>query len=461
MADHTRLLKEMAEEYSRYSPTSEKLHTRAKSSMVDGGSHALRLNKPFPPRIISANGAKLTDADRHVIIDFWQGHFGNILGHNPAVITDSLQNYFAGGSGLQTGFADELQIEAAEVLCQQTGSERARFTTSGSLATMYAIMLARSFTGRELVMKISGGWHGGHPWGLKGVKFDAGPGYDHLEGEGFPQVIGEQVVQTRFNDTQMLADHFKQYGERLACVIMEPVAGNGGFIPGTREYLQTARKLADQYGVVLIFDEVIAGFRFRAGNVGKLYGVQPDLATFGKIIGGGMPVAAVGGRKDVMEMAGSSTSQRVRFSGGTYSGHPSSMLAAKTMMNYLVQNETKLYPRLASLGKLARERFTQALASEGVHTMSTGFNKDLPDSSLFILHFPSQAGHQITCPEDANDPSLCDTVLRKEVVKLGLLLQDVNMTEGKGAVSYAHTEEDLDKVSNACGILAARIKKSL
>lgn len=461
MRDHTNLLKELAAEYSTYSPISEKLHLRAKESMIDGGSHALRLMKPFPPRILAAQGAKIFDADNHGIIDFWQGHFGNILGHNAPVVTDVLQKFFAAGHGLQTGFADQLQVEAAEVLCRQTGCERVRFTTSGSLATMYAIMLSRAFTGRELVMKIGGGWHGGHPWGLKGVKFDAGPGYNHLEGEGFPAVIADQVVQTSFNNSQMLSDHFREYGNRLACFILEPVIGSAGFIPATREYLQTARKLADQFGVVLIFDEVIAGFRFRAGNVAKIYGVQPDLTTFGKIIGGGMPVAAVGGRKDIMEMAGSSTGLRVRFSGGTYSGHPSSMLAAKTMMNYLAENETEIYPRLAALGIVAREKFIQAFKNEGISARSTGFNKDLPDSSLFVLHFPYQSDHQISSPEDANDPELCDLVLRKEVVKLGLLLHDVNMTEGKGAVSFAHTEADLEMVAAACSKLAKRIKKAL
>ena len=455
------LFDELKAEYSSHSPLSENLNDRAKKCMVDGGNHSVRLMLPFPPRIKGSRGAKIVDEDGHKIIDFWQGHYANLLGHNPEIITSALSSAFARGFGLQSGFTDQLQIETAEILCRQSGAERVRFTTSGALATMYSVMMSRAFTRRDLVMKVSGGWHGGHPWGLKGVKYEKVTGFDHLEGEGIPPTIGNEILQTSFNDCQMLQDHFRDFGDRLACFILEPVVGSGGFIPATKEYLQTARSLADQYGVILVFDEVIAGFRFRAGNIGKLYGVQPDLATFGKIMGGGMPVAAVAGNKEIMEMAGSSSGMRVRFSGGTYSAHPASMLAAKTMMNYLVEHEQEIYPRVAELGILARQLFTSAFIAEGIHALSTGYNQDLQESSLFILHFPVFPDQKISKAEDANNPELCDTFLSKEVVKLGLLLQDVNMIDGKGAVSYAHNEADLQKVAQACQWLARRIKQSV
>ena len=158
--DYTPLLAELAQEYAQYAPTSATLNQRAEQHLVDGGSHTVRLIWPFPPRIVSAEGAWIKDEDGHAILDFWQGHLGNILGHNPAIVTSALSRSLDGGFGLQTGFADRLQVEVAEILCRQTGAERVRFTTSGSLATMYAIMLARAFTGRHLVMKVGGGWHG-------------------------------------------------------------------------------------------------------------------------------------------------------------------------------------------------------------------------------------------------------------------------------------------------------------
>ena len=134
--DHTSLIADLSAEHARRSPKSAALNERAKRPLVDGGSHALRLMEPFPPRIATAHGAWLTDEDGHRILDFWQGHFANVLGHNPEVVTAELARAFEVRFGLQTGFTDRLQAEAAEILCQQTGAERVRFTTSGTLATM-------------------------------------------------------------------------------------------------------------------------------------------------------------------------------------------------------------------------------------------------------------------------------------------------------------------------------------
>jgi len=172
--DYAPLMSELAAAYTKHSPKSAKLHEKALKYLVSGGSHNLRLLKPFPPRIVKAQGAWLQDEDGHRILDFWQGHAGNILGHNPKVVTSALAKAFTNGYGLQTGFPDRLQIEAAEILCRQTGAERVRFTTSGTLSTMYAVTLARAFTGRNLILKIGGGWHGANPWTLKGVSYHQG-----------------------------------------------------------------------------------------------------------------------------------------------------------------------------------------------------------------------------------------------------------------------------------------------
>lgn len=459
MRNYEVLLKWLEEEYTRQFPRSAELQEQAKKVMIDGGSHTLRLIKPFPPRIRTAHGAVISDEDGHTITDYWQGHFANILGHNPDVVTTGLAEAFANGWGLQTGFAETVQIEAAELLCQMTGSERARFTTSGTLATLYAVMLARSFTSRDAVLKVSGGWHGGQPWGLKGVKFKSGPGYDHIEGEGLPPEFGDDILLTRFNDHERLNDIFQQYGKHIACFIIEPVIGGGGFIPATRDYLQTARELCDRYGAVLIFDEIISGFRFRAGDVGALYGVKPDLATFGKVMGGGMPVAAIAGKKAILEMAGRGSGQRVWFSGGTYSGHPASMLAAKLMLTHLRDHEADIYPRIAARGREIRRLCEEAFRAEGIPAVCTGANADLPDSSIFFLNFPHNDGLSITCPEQANDPALCDQVLRTAVLPLGLLLQNLNLAEGHGAVSTAHTEEHIRQAGDACRWLARQIRE--
>ncbi len=459
--DYTRLLSELAESYARHSPQSGVLNDRALLHQVDGGSHALRLVQPFPPRILAARGAWLKDEDGHDILDFWQGHLANILGHNPEVVTQTLARAFEAGSGLQTGFTDRLQAETAELLCRQTGAERVRFTTSGSLATMYAMMLSRAWNGRDLVMKVGGGWHGAQPWALKGVDFHAN-GFQQLETEGLPPALTHEVIVTGFNDTDLLRDHFRRIGDRLACFIVEPFIGVGGFMPATPEYLRAARELTHQYGSTLIFDEVISGFRFRAGDAGALYGIQPDLAVFGKIIGGGMPVAAVAGRADLMGLVGRAGGSKVKFSGGTYSAHPSSLLAAKTHMAYLVAHENQVYPRLAELGERARGMMRAAFVEEGIYAGCTGYgNEVLPGSSMVMLHFPYDETVSLDRPEALFDPAVCDVTLTHKVLDLALLLENVFMLHSHGAASTAHTEADLRYLGEACRRVARRIKPYL
>ena len=463
---HRRLLGELAEAYAQHAPASAALNEAAKRWLVDGGSHALRLIEPFPPRIVDAKGAWVTDEDGHRILDFWQGHHANVLGHNPAVISATLAQALESGMGLQTGFADRLQIECAEILCRQTGTERVRFTTSGSLATMYAMLLARAFTGRSLVMKAGGGWHGGQPWALKGVSFHADPerptGFQRVESVGLPAAFTREVIVTRFNDPDVLRDDFEVHGDELACFIVEPFIGGGGYMPAIPEYLETARLLTRKHGALLIFDEVIDGFRFRAGDVGALYGIKPDLATFGKVMGGGMPVAAVAGRADVMSLVGREKARQVKFSGGTYSAHPLSLLAAKTCMTYLLEHEDEIYPRLAELGERARNTVEAAFGQEGIYARCTGYgNEALGGSSLTMTHFPYEEGRDFTTPDELSDPRVCDVALRERVAKLAYLLEDVHVIHGLGSVSVAHTEDDLAILGDACHRVARRIKPHL
>lgn len=462
--DYTGLLADLAEAYTQHAPRSQALNERAQQTLVDGGSHTLRLRQPFPPRIVSAQGAWVADEDGHDILDFWQGHLTNILGHNSPVLTSVLAQAFESGCGLQNGFTDRLQVETAELLCQQTGSARVRFTTSGTLATMYAILLARAYTGRTLVMKVGAGWHGAQPWALKGVGFhpDGGDGFQKVESEGVPASVTDKVIVSDYNDPGRLRDHFREYGDQLACFIVEPFLGAGGYVPATREYLETARELTLHHGVVLIFDEVISAFRFRAGSVAELYGLRPDLATYGKIMGGGMPVAAVAGRTTIMDLVGRSGGFKVKFSGGTYSAHPASLLAAKTLMAHLVAHEGEIYPRLAVLGEEARRAIETAFADEGIYACCTGQSAEvLPGSSMFMVHFPYHIDACLEGPQDWHNPSVCDVALRKLVVDLALLLEDLFLVHGHGAVSAAHTHSGIDLLAGACRRAAQRIKPYL
>ncbi len=456
--DHSRLLATLSEEYVHHSPRSAELNVRAGRCMVDGGSHGLRLLEPFPPRITAAHGAWLTDEDGHRVLDFWQGHWANILGHNPETITSALARALADGFGLATGHADRLQVETAEVFCRQTGTERVRFTTSGTLATMYAILLARAFTGRDLVLKVGGGWHGAHPWGLKGIHFSPAGCFDEVESAGLPESATDQVIVARFNDPDSLREQFRRDGDRIACFILEPCMGVGGGMAATKAYLQAARELTHRCGSVLIFDEVISGFRFRAGDAGSLAGIRPDLATFGKVMSGGTPVSAVAGRADILQLSGRGPGRRVSFSGGTFSAHPACMLAAKTTMEYLVEHEAEIYPRLSALAEKARGMVEKTFAEEGIYARCAGYGNDaLPPSSLTRVHFPYREDHRIERPEDALDPTRCDVALSEKVLRVAMLLENVNAMYGMGSLSTAHTESDLSTFEGAVHRVAHRL----
>jgi glutamate-1-semialdehyde 2,1-aminomutase len=430
--------------------------------MVDGGSHGFRLTRPFPVRITEAGGAYVRDVDGHDLLDFWQGHFANILGSNPELVTSVLAEAFAAGRGLQHGQTEELQIDTAELVCSCLHADKVRFTTSGSLSTMYAIMLARAFTGRERVLKVTTGWHGAQPWGLHGVYHRGGDKPWGPESEGLPGGVADDVVLTRFNELDSLEKDFRKNGDRLACFIVEPMAGAGSFIFAHPEYLRAARELCDRHGVLLVHDEVITAFRFCAGDLGSLYGVRPDLVTVGKVFGGGMPVAAVAGRDDVMALCGEAGGSRVSFTGGTYSAHPAGMLATRTMVSYLRDHEAEVYPRLAVIGDAMRAAIVEGFAAGGVAAhCSGGAGEAGIGSSLTGIHFPHDADAPLDRPHVFHDPELSDVELSHKLLHLALLLEDVYVLYGCCAASTAHTAADMDRLREACAAAGRRIRPYL
>ncbi len=458
MGDNESLLAYLYERYLSEFPHARTEQERAERVLIRGGSHTFRLMEPAPFRISRAIGSRVWDMDGHEILDFWQGHFANILGHNPQVATDALTEHLSRGFGLQSGITDSIEIDFAEALLRQTGAEKVRFTTSGSLATLYAIMLSQGYTGRACTLKAGGGWHGGQPFAFKGVSFKGG--FDHRETEGLSPDIIDKIILTRYNDPEDLTEQFRRHGNDIACFIVEPWIGMGGFMPAEPEYLRTARELTQRYGAVLIFDEIISGFRFCAGGVHQLYEIYPDLSTYAKIAGGGMPVAAVAGREEILHLCSPESQKRVKFEGGTFSAHPASMLAGKIVVEYLARHEKEIYPQLGVLGERMRRGVEKAFAREGVLVRCTGDgNAIVPDSSVAMVHFPHREDVAFSSPEQVWDPAVCDVVRREKVLKLALLLQRVHVMHGLGALSTAHTEQDLDWLFSACEA-SARILKS-
>lgn len=462
---YERLIARLETIYRKKTKRSFALYKQAEQVMIKGGSHNLRLWRPYPFIMAEAHGPRVLDVDGNAYIDYWQGHYANILGHNPAALKRELAGFDPEHGSLHTGFEGESQIRLAETLLRQLGYAdfKVRFTTSGTLATMYAVMLAEAATGRDLVLKVGGGWHGASPYLLKGVKFAPGAGFVRPESAGVPADLLRRTLVTRFGDAEGLTRILRAKGNKIACFILEPFLGVGGFLPASREYLELVRDLTRRHGVLLILDEIISGFRFCPSGLQTLYGIEPDLATFGKLIGGGHAVSAVAGRAKILEgkRRGSTGPAKVLFEGGTFSAHPQYMRAGTVMLRHLVKEAADVYPKLARTGDILRTRIEGAFRSAGIEAVCTGRgNEAVPGSSLFQVNFP-KTKKPLRTAEDLWDPTRSDVRLKEDVLKLALLTEGVHVVHGGGAVSTAHEDAQIEETVEAYERVARLFKKYL
>jgi len=438
----------LAREFEQRFPRSSALCARRGRVLLDQTSHAVRWTDPFQVTVARAEGSAIHDLDGHRLVDYWQGHYANLLGHNPPPVREALLEALRGGRGLQSGMLHEIEAEVAELVTRRTGAEVVRFTTSGALGTFHAVLLARAFTGRSRVLKAAGGWHGSQPFGLKGVNARGGS-FDHLESEGLPGTTAHDVALVRFNDVEGLERAFASDGDAVACLLIEPWLGSGGGIAGQPEFLRAARRLTERHGALLLCDEIITGFRFRAGDVSSMYGITPDLLILGKVLGGGMPVAAVAGRRAVMELA-SRRLQRVKFEGGTYSAHELCLVAAKTTLAHLIEHEGAIYPRLAALGDALRRGLARLFEEFGVPVWLSGWpNEAVPGSSLVMLDLADGRGGAPDCPEQRTGSGRAHPRVDDELVRALLLLEGVSARHGLGAASLAHGDQDVEQTLRA------------
>lgn len=285
------------------------------------------------PRFVQrAEGAYFWDADDKQYLDYVGSWGPAILGHAHPEVVKAVQDAAVGG--LSFGAPTEGEIEIAEEICKLLPSvEQVRLVSSGTEATMSAIRLARGFTGRDLIVKFEGCYHG-HSDSLL-VK--AGSGlltFGNPSSGGVPADFTKHTLVLQYNDVQQLADTFKELGDKIACVILEPIAGNMNLIKPSAEFVQALRSLTEQHGAVLIYDEVMTGFRVGLQCAQGLHGITPDLTTMGKVIGGGMPLAAFGGRADIMAKIAPLGNV---YQAGTLSGNPLSVAAGLTTLRLIQQ----------------------------------------------------------------------------------------------------------------------------
>ena len=326
--------------------TSEVWFQRATAVLAGGVSSPVRAFKSVggTPRVIaSASGSQIRDVDGRVYLDFVNSWGPLILGHAHPAVSEAI--CVAAKRGSSYGAPCRPEIELAELVKSlYPGIDLLRFVSSGTEAVMSAVRLARGATGRDLIVKFSGCYHG-H---VDSLLVAAGSGlvtFGEPSSAGVPSQLSALSRVLPLDDETALHELCTREGEQIAAIIIEPIPANNGLLLQRKQYLETLRQICDRYGIVLIFDEVISGFRVAAGGAAEVYGVTPDLATFGKVIGGGLPVGAFGGRRDLMEQL--SPMGRV-YQAGTLSGNPVAMAAGLATLRTLIAEDG--WRRLAELG---------------------------------------------------------------------------------------------------------------
>ena len=312
-----------------------------------------------PPFIASASGAHVVTADGRKLIDYVGSWGPAILGHGHPDVVAAVSD--AAGRGLSFGAPTEIETELAAKVCVMVPSiERVRMVSSGTEATMSAIRLARGFTGRDKIIKFEGCYHG-HSDALL-VKAGSGAlTFGVPTSAGVPAAFAEHTLCFTFNDLDEVSTALKRLGDTVACVIVEPVAGNMNCVPPLPGFLEGLRELCDEYESLLIFDEVMTGFRVAAGGAQGLYNVRPDLTTLGKVLGGGMPVAAFGGRADIMARI---APQGPVYQAGTLSGNPVSMAAGLATLNAV--SEPGFHDNLSATASKLTEGLLAAASAGGI-----------------------------------------------------------------------------------------------
>jgi len=274
-----KLLPEWKRVYVERTRRSKELFERARRVFPGGVTYTLRFFEPHPLYITRAKGSRVWDADGNEYVDFWMGHGAHVLGHAPDFIVEAVNEVAKKGTHL--GFENPYAVEYAEFLTRVLpGVEMLRFTMSGTEANMYALRLARAYTKRSYVVKVEGGWHGGYDALHTYVKLSGGP-----ESAGLPEDYLKYTIAIPFNNLSAAEAALKRHP--VAAVVVEPVLGGGGCIPPEEGYLRGLRQLADEHGALLIFDEVITGFRLALGGGQELFNVKADIVVYGKAIGGG------------------------------------------------------------------------------------------------------------------------------------------------------------------------------
>jgi glutamate-1-semialdehyde 2,1-aminomutase len=442
------------QEFARTFAGSLALQRQARGVIAGGINHDGRHVKPFPPYIARADGAHKWDVDGNRLLDYVMGHGSLLLGHNDPDILAAMRDQL--GLGTHYGACHEGEVRWAEAISRLVPSaERVKITGTGTEATLLAMRVARAATGKPTILKFEGHFHGWQDYALKGEK----PPFDASTSPGVLEQVLATVAVVPANDPGALEARLAE-GD-VAAVIMEPSGGSWAMIPLADGFLAATRDLASRYGALLIFDEVITGFRWAAGGAQARFGVLPDLTTMAKIVAGGMPGGAVAGRAEVMEVLEFrddpvwNATRKVRHQ-GTYNANPLAAAAGVACLDKIADGGHQ--ERAEQLAVRLRGGFNTALERRGLPGFAWG------ESSVFHvalgLSCSNRTAGDLRSPEGVSAAQLKASPSSREngLLYPGLLLEGVELFSGGGMVSVAHTEDHIDETISAFDRVLGRIE---
>ena len=417
-------------------PESARRQAEAERWLPGGSSRGTAFFAPHPHFIERGEGHYVEDADGNRLLDFMINATSLILGHAHPDVTRAIQERAALGTAF-TGPTDE-QVRMARLLAERVPSvDSIRFTNSGTEGTMMAIRAARAFTGREKIAKFEGGYHGAHEYVSVSVrppleKLDPSGPTPIPEHPGMPKSVLEQVIVLPYNDLDWCERVLRENAAEVACLIMEPVVSSFGYLPGEAGFLRGLRDLTEELGIILIYDEV-QSFRIAPGGAQEALGVTPDMTSFGKIIGGGTPVGAFGGRAEIMELFDPTKGAPIAHA-GTFNANPVTMAAGEAVMTRLTPD---VFARMNALGDQLRAKLRAVFDEFEVDARVTGIG------SLFGIHFTSEDIRDYRAVVRSNQTM-------RRALFMGLLNEGVLLQTGAaGALTALTTESEIDALVDA------------
>ena len=360
------------------------MYRRASKTLPGGANSNFRAWGEDTIYIDRGKGGRIWDADQNEYIDLRMGYGPVILGHGDDRVDDYVNERMR--KGVSFSLTSEDEVRAMELVCELTGwVEMARMTVSGTESTMHAMRLARAFTGRNKIVKFEGQYHGVHDYALISVTPDDMSELGDADrpvrlawGRGIPDAVADTIIPARYNNLDLLRRLFEEQGEDIAAVIVEPVLGNAQGILPQPGFHQAMRALTEEFGILLIFDEVKTGFRFAKGGAAEFFGIRPDLATYAKAIGNGYPAAVFGGRREVMEVLPDKVSH-----GGTYAGNRVAAAAAVATLRIL--RDTDALASIHQVGRSVQAGLAEVISERGLPYVFTGH------PAMFGIMFTEQA----------------------------------------------------------------------